>query len=294
MTKDWLEDCEADPHFVDQMAEPLWLLATVHQGQGPKAGPLQAADVLAFEPVVSQLVPAARCFLEARRCSPFLAFPHAELASVDYLLAEGNHSASTYVTRALSLAGNNDALLAFLAQVAVHAGDRKLASLCWRKTLAANPSSWPEVADAARMVLSADELLTYVAADGQTMIRFADRLYSCADQRLERVQFLHTAMERLALDREVPNAERLYWEAHASAGLELSEQACERMEAALAQQPDHTAWREEYIAWLLQWGQHDRAHRQALIGLYFSPDSENIRSAVNASAEALARGRTDP
>jgi len=294
MTKEWLEDCEMDPKDMDQMAEPLWLLGTVHQGQEPTAGPLQAADVLTFEPVVSQLVPAARCFLEARRCSPFLALPHAELASLDYLLAEGNNSASTYATRALSLSGNNERLLTFLAQLAVQAGDRKLAALCWRKTLEVNPSSWSEVADAAGMVLSPDEILSEVLADGRDTIRFADHLYAREEERLVRDRYFRAAVERLPVDQGITAAERLFLEAHALAGLDQPAQARKQMEAALVLEPAQSAWREEYIDWLLRWGRPDEAHAQALNGQYFSPDSKAIREAVDRTAEVLARGGRQP
>jgi O-antigen ligase/tetratricopeptide (TPR) repeat protein len=293
MTKQWLEDCEMDPHDMGPMAEPLWLLGTVHQGQEPTAGPLQAADVLSFEPVVSQLVPAARCFLEARRCSPFLALPHAELASLDYLLGKGN-SASTYATRALSLSGNNELLPTFLAQVAIQAGDRKLAALCWRKTLEVNPSSWLEVADAAGLVLSADEILSDVLADGRSTIRFADHLYAREEERPARDRYFRAGVERLPVDQGITAAERLFLEAHALAGLEQPEQARKQMEAALTLEPTQSAWRQEYIDWLLRWGRPDEAHAQALSGQYFSPDSPAIRAAVDRTAEVLARGGSPP
>jgi O-antigen ligase/tetratricopeptide (TPR) repeat protein len=293
MTKDWLEDCELDPQDIDRMAEPLWLLGTVHQGQEPKAGPFQAADVLSFEPVVSHLVPAARCFLEARRCSPFLALPHAELASLDYLLPQGN-SASIYATRALSLSGNNELLLTFLAQVAIQAGDRKLAALCWRKTLEVNPSSWPEVADAAAMVLSTDEILSDLLADGRSTIRFADHLYAQEEERTVRERYFRAGVERLAGDQEITAAERLFLEAHALAGLDQPAQARKQMEAALTLEPTQSAWREEYIDWLLRWGRPDEAHAQALNGQYFSPNSPTIRAAVDRTAEALARDGSQP
>jgi O-antigen ligase/tetratricopeptide (TPR) repeat protein len=293
MTKEWLEDCKTDPRDMDQMAEPLWLLGTVHQADEPTVGPLQARDVLTFEPVASQLVPAARCFLEARRCSPFLALPHAELASLDYLLANGD-SASTYATRALSLSGNNERLVAFLAQVAVQAGDRKLAALCWRKALEVKPSSWAEVADTARMVLSADEILSDVLADGRNTIRFADHLYAREEERPVRDRYLQAGVERLPVDQGITTAERLFLEAHALAGLNQPNQARKQMEAALALEPTQSAWREEYIDWLLRWGRPDEAHSQALSGQYFSPDSPAIRAAVERTAEVLARGDRQP
>jgi O-antigen ligase len=293
MTKDWLEDCELDPKDIDQMAEPLWLLGTVHQADEPTVGPLQARDVLTFEPVVSQLVPAARCFLEARRCSPFLALPHAELAALDYLLTRGG-SASTYATRALILSGNDRLLLTYLAQLAVQTGDRKLAAQCWRKSLEVNHSSWAEIADAARMVLTPDDILNEVTSNGCDAIRFADRLYPEASERPVRNRFFQEAIERFAVSREIMTAEQLFLEAHALAGLDQSVRAGNQMATALAREPTQAAWREEYIEWLLHWGRADEAHAQALSGRYFSPESKAIREAVDRTAEVLARGGTPP
>jgi hypothetical protein len=62
------------------------------------------------------------------------------------------------------------------------------------------------------------------------------------------------------------------------------------MEAALTLEPTQSAWRQEYIDWLLQWGRPDEAHTQALNAQYFSPDSQAIRAAVDRTAEVLARG----
>lgn len=293
MTKEWLEDCEMDPKAMDQMAEPLWLSGTVHQSQAPAAGSLRKADVLSFEPVVSQLVPAARCFLEARRCCPFQALAHAELAGLDYLLPNGN-SASVDARHALSLAGNDRAVLAFLAQVAIQSGDRKLTALCWRKTLQVDQASWPEVADTAAMVLSPEEILSEVLADGRTTILFADRLYALDDERLVHDRFFRAAVERLPYDEGITAAERLYLEARALAGLDQRGQARQQMEAALAMQPGQSTWRGEYIQWLLRWGRPDEAHVQAINGQYFSPDSPAIRDAVDRTAEVLARGDRQP
>ena len=295
--KEWLEDAAVDANEIDRMAEPLWLLATLRDDQAQAATAPSETDVLGFEPIRSHLVPAVNYFLEARRCCPFLALPHAELASLSYLLVRGD-PASTYATRALGLSGNDGLVLGFLAEVAYQAGDRKLAARSWRKKLEANPANWPEVADQAVIVLSADELLSDLVADGRDGDSFrGSPLHARADQQHECNQFLQTAMERLALDREIEwQPERLYQEVHASAGLALSEQACERMTAALAQQPGQTAWRLEYINWLLQW----RRHKQSSpAGRYpgrcrFSPDSEFIRAAVDRTAPALARGGTEP
>ena len=293
MTSEWLDDSEVDLNDINRMAEPLWLLGTMHERPEQATAPVENLDLLDIEPVKSQLIPAAHCFLEARRCSPFLALPHAEIAALDYLLASGD-SLPMYAARALILSGNDVPLLTYLAQIAVQAGDRKLAAQCWRKSLQANPSGWTEIADAARMVLSSDEILTEVATDGGDAIRFADRLYPDADERPVRDRFFQVAIERFAESRETITAEQLFLEAHALASLDQSVRAGKQMEAALALEPARAAWREEYIEWLLHWGRADEAHAQALKGRYFSPESQAIRDAVDRTAEVLARSGASP
>jgi O-antigen ligase/tetratricopeptide (TPR) repeat protein len=293
MTKEWLDHSGVGRDQINRMAEPLWLLGTVHEQPEKATTAPRKLDVLSVEPVKSHLVPAAHCFLEARRCSPFLALPHAELAALDYLLARGD-SASTYATRAMTLSGNDGLSLTYLAHIAMQAGDRKLAAQCWRIALEVNPSRWADIADAARMVLSSDEILTEVATDGGDAIRFADRLYPKAHERTVRNRFLEVAIERFAVSREVITADQLFLEAHALASLNQSVRAGKQMESALALKPSQAAWREEYIEWLLRWGRADEAHAQALKGQYFSPESKAIREAVDRTAQVLARGNSTP
>ena len=243
--------------------------------------------------MVNHLVPAARCFLEARRCSPFLALPHAELAALDYLLEQGDAS-TTYMKRALALSGNDTRLLASMAQIAVQTGDRELAADCWRKSLRVDPPSWTEVADAARIFLSPDEILNEVAVSGCDAIRFADWLYPEAPERPVRDRFFRVAIDRFAGVHETKTAEQLFLEAHALASLDDSARAGTQMEKALALQPAQAAWRDEYIKWLLRWGRAEEAHAQALKGRYFSPDSQALHEALDRTADALARSAMPP
>ena len=225
--KEWLEDSQVDPREIARMAEPLWLLGALHDQEATTTGPVGENDVLSLEPIRDHLVPALTCFLEARRCSPFLALSHAELASLDELL-EKNDPASTYTTRALRLSGNDGQLIEFLAQVAVQTGDRGLAARCWRKQLRVNPSSWSDVADQAALVLSTDELLSDVVTDGHDAVRFAERLYGDADRREERDQCLQAAITRLPFDRKLSAAERLFTKLmHGRASISASRPASE-------------------------------------------------------------------
>jgi O-antigen ligase/tetratricopeptide (TPR) repeat protein len=289
--KEWLDDSDVEPKELARMAEPLWLLGALRDDPDLRAELPDGVDPLDLEPVRNHLVPAVRCFLEARRSCPFLALGHAELAALSELFHGEN--ASIYCARALRLAGNDGTLIVYLAQVAIQTGDTKLAAQCWRKVLEVNPSSWPEVADVAASVIPADELLRDVVVDGRIAILFADRLYASTDKSNDRDLFLRTALERLPSDPTIAEADRLYYQAHAAAGLNLRDQACEMIESALTLNPEKWEWRADYVNWLLRWGRPDDAHRQALIGQYFSPESTDSHSAVDKTAEALARGSAE-
>ena len=184
---------------------------------------------------------------------PFLALSHAELASLNELLENGD-TASTYVARALRLSGNDSQLIEFLAQVAVQTGDRGLAAQCWRKQLRVNPSSWSDVADEAAAVLSTDELLSDVVADGHGAVRFAEALL----RRRRSAESAISAYRPRSHDcRSTGNSARrsgcFTKLMHGRASISR-DQACERMTAALALEPDQANWREDYVAWLLAWG----------------------------------------
>ena len=290
MTREWLEVLALDPDETDRMAEPLRLLGQVHE---PAVDAIVTRDVLGDEPVLNHLVPAAHCFLEARRCSPFLALPHAEIAALHYLLT-GADQASTYVTRASVLAGNDRKLLTYLAQIAVEIRKPELAARCWRQSLAVDPAGWTEIADAAQLALSPKNILNEVTSDGSDAIRFADRLYPGPRQRSIREIFFAVAIERFAVRREMLTPDELFLEGHALASLGQNVRAGKQMETSLALEPAQAARRQEYIEWLLNWGRADEAHAQALVGRYFSPESQVIREAVDRTAEALARGGTLP
>jgi hypothetical protein len=289
MAREWLEESGCDPAEIEPMADPLWLLGSVHAGTEPASGPITAEDLLAYEPVQRHLIPAARSFLEARRCSPCWALPHAELASLDYLLVGGD-TALARAAGAVDLAGSDVRLLMFLGDVTVQLGDPGLAARCWRRTLETEGSNWQEVADAVVMVLTPPDILSNVLSSGRDTMRFADRLYDRPEDRDVRDSFLLAAVDRLERDRRLTDGERLFLQGHALAVLDRPEPARKRIEAALSLQPDQSAWREEYIDWLLLWGRLDEAHAQALTGLYVSPDSASFRQAVDRTAEVLARG----
>lgn len=283
----WVGEGLEDPAEAALLADPLWLLGVAHPAPATRADP--AGDWLAHEPIRLYLVPAARSFLEARRCCPVSAPAHAKLASLDFLLERGD-PASAYARRALRLAGGDERTLAFAAQVAVQVGDLDLAARCWRRCLQVRESSWTEVADSAAAALPPDRILERVVPTGRHALGFADRLYAAPAQRPIQERFLRAAVARLPRDRGLPEAERLRLEARAWAGLDSPGPAGDRMKAALSLEPRRGDWRGEYIEWLLGWGQLEEAHAQAMFGMHFSPDDPGARRALERTAEALASG----
>jgi O-antigen ligase len=260
---DWLADSVPDPAERARLADPLWLLAAVREGEGDPAG------LLEHEPIRRHLIPAARSFLEARRCCPVSALAHAELGALAYML-DSNAPASLHVRRALRTAGADSGVLMFAARVAYGAGDPRLAALCWRRTLQVGGANWTRVADAAGVGLSPDQVLEWVvpADRGRFGLWFADRLYASPQDSRHRARFLRMAAERLPDDRGLPEAERLRLEAEAWAGLGRREHACDRMEAALVLEPGRFEWRKQLIDWLLAGGKSEEARGHALIGLH--------------------------
>jgi O-antigen ligase len=281
-----------DPRRAEAMADPLWLHGVVHSATPDQLA--AAGGVLAHEPVRKYLAPAARSFLEARRCCPVWGLPHAELASLDFLIS-GGESTSTHARRALRLAGNDVPTIAIAARASAQSGDLRLAALGWREILRArDDESWKAVADQAGALLSPGQILDWVLPDGRYALWFADRLYDAPANRPARDRFLEWAVDRLAGDEGLPLADRHRFGAQALARLGRSDAATGRMLEALALEPGHPAWRKELVGWLLAWGKPEEAHDQALIGLYLAPDDPDARRAVELSAEALARGPLTP
>lgn len=288
---DLAEGRAGDPGRVESLADPLWLHALVHGAGGGR--PVSAGELLGYEPVRLYLAPAARAFLEARRCCPVWGLPHAELASLDYLLA-GGEPTSAHAGRALRLAGPDGATIAMAARAAAQAGDLRLAALGWRKLLLLRGDDWEPVADQARAFLTPEQVLEWVSPDGRFAVRFADRFYAEPGHRPDRDRFLEWAVARLPGDAGTSPADRLGWEAQALARLGRSAPAAERMRAALALEPRRAGWRKDLVEWLIGWGKLDEAHDQALLGLHFAPDDPDARRAAELAADALARGSAAP
>lgn len=290
---DWVRETapETDPLDVDRLADPLHLLAVAHAG-----GPGRPEGVDAFlgqEPVRDHLVPAARSFLEARRCCPVLALAHAELATLDYLMDPGDPGPA-YGRRALGLASDMPTLT-FVARAGLRLGDTRLAAASWRKALEIFVPNWAEIADEAGESLPPAQILDEVLPPGARYpVLFAERLYAGPGAEDTRAQFLRAAVARLGDDPRVGPAERLWLESQARADLGERERARALMESALQAEPLRADWRAELVRRLLEWGRPEDAHRQALIGQQISPSDPSLRRLLQLSVEALAKGRRDP
>jgi tetratricopeptide (TPR) repeat protein len=285
---EWLAEAVPDAAERAALSDPLWLLGVAHDGR--EAGrAVTPGELLEHDPIRRLLVPAARCFLEARRCAAGAAIAHAGIAVVSPLL-EGADSPSVYAARALSLAGADGPVIAMVAEVAMVAGDRALAARAWKRALDVDDSRWSEVADAAGATLPAGEILDSVATEGRHALWFAGRLYAAPEDRATRDRFLRAALARLPYDRGPSPPERLRLEATAWAALDERARARRCMEDALRLEPDRLDWRKELIAWLLDWGQAQEAHDHALIGAHLAPDRPDARATLEQTARALAAG----
>ena len=280
-------DASAHPSAAKLMADPTWLLGIAHpDGGGP---PPTAEEWLEHEPIRLHLVPAARSFLEARRCCPVSAMAQAELAGLDFLLL-GGEPASAYGRRALRLA-SDEPTLNFLARVASRAGDLDLAADCWRKALGLGGTTWEEVADAAGAALPPDQLLAkVVSSGGRDALRFGDRLYATPEDRGARELFLKAAVANLPADPDLPPGERIWLEARARDRLGETARARGLMTAALDADPLRGDRRREFVDRLIAWGDPREAHEQALIGVQLDPADPKLRRLLALATQALAAG----
>jgi O-antigen ligase len=274
-----------------QAADPIGIFKVIRDIARHRSNHLPGATPPEDEPTRRYLLPAARCFLEARRACPVSPIAHAELASLDHLLVGGD-PVSTYLERAFRLAGNRRDALIFAAEVAARAREAGLAARCWRRVLEVDPNGWAWVADSASALLTPDQILDEVVPSGRLAFQFAERLYSDAGSALARRKFLQVATRRLPGDRDIGPGDRLQLEARAWAALDERDTARERMEKALALEPGNFAWRKDLIEWLLRWGRIDEAHEQAKLGIYYSPESKSAIEALDSTADAMARRGT--
>ena len=278
----------SDPKRTAIMANPLWLLS--HLKSEKRGQPtVSTKELLEQEPIRLYLVPAARCFLQARRCRLVSAHAQVGLASLDYLLEHGDCSAA-YLKRSLRLAGADSELLNFAALVAAQVNEFELAARFWRRSLEVRDENWAEVADLCSSVLTPQQILAEVIPSGRSAFQFAERLYSAPADHATRDSFLLAALDHLPEDRGLSEADRLSLEAQADAKLNNRDQARERMQAALDLEPSRVEWRNLLIDWLLTWGRSEEAHDVAMVGVYYRPSDPTAQRALERTEEALARG----
>ena len=152
MTEELISPQLNDPKRTAIMANPLWLLSHLTSEKGGQPT-VPIKEILEQEPIRRYLVPAARCFLQARRCRLVSAHAQVGLASLDYLLEHGDSSAE-YLKRSLRLAGADSELLNYGALVAAQVDELELAGRFWRRSLEVRDENWAEVADLSSSVLT--------------------------------------------------------------------------------------------------------------------------------------------
>ncbi|SIO55513.1 O-antigen ligase [Singulisphaera sp. GP187] len=281
-----LREFEKDQETVANQASPLWLFSTAHSLSGGK--PIPIADLLNIDHIRLYLVPAARCFLEARRCSPLLPDPHARLALLDYLL-QGGEPPKVSADRAVRLAGPNLQVLELVQGVAIQIGDLDLLARCWKRILGLAPESADAIVEIAKELYPAQQLVDRIIPSGPVALRFAERAYTTPEERPSRELLLRTALKQLAADTSLEPADRFQAEAHAWFLMNDREQAKSLMEQALVFAPKKTVWRAQLIDWLIGWGQARDAYDQAMIGLYYSPGDTALQQAHSRAADAVAK-----
>jgi O-antigen ligase/tetratricopeptide (TPR) repeat protein len=287
-TAEWAEAAGRNPSTALMVANPLWLHALIHSGTKSEA---EINELIEEDPVWLFLIPAARSFLEARRCCPFRSLPHVWLASLDYLIESGE-ATSVHARRGLEQSGNDIRIMAVIARAAVQAGDLELAAQCWRKSLDINSATTDDIALIAGKVLSPTQILSLVLPDdGAPVIRFVDLLYTDLASKPARELFLDEAIKRADRDTTQARPERLWRAAQALARKGQPEPARKRMEDALAEEPTRAGWRDEYVAWLIRWGDAEEAFSQATIGVNLAPSQSGPRAALERATEARNRSR---
>jgi O-antigen ligase len=285
-TADELRQTVVDPAERAVVANHLWLHAQIHNR--PPGRPVGDTDLLAAHAVRSFLVPAARAFLEARRSCPVLPIPQAELASLDYLLKDGERS-SVMNARAYRLAGPNADVMSVCGQLAAQVGDQQLLAQVLKRRLTTSDQRWERVAEQASLFFSPEQIFSRIVPSGRLAVLFAAYLHPSPADRPGRDHFLRAAIERLPSDETLGPPERAYWEARAWELIGDREQAASRMLAALGLEPNQATWRTELVEWYLRWGRPQEAHEQALIGMHLTPTEQESKRAWEMTVDALAR-----
>ncbi len=233
-----LAEFEKDTETAAAQASPLWLFSTIHSP--PEGKPILVKDLLEIDHIRLYLVPAARSFLEARRCSPLLPDPHARLASLDYLLEGANRPASMPIGRC-RLAGSNLQVLELVQSVAIQIGDLDLLARCWKRILIMSPESAEAIAEVAGKLFTPQEILDRIIPSGEAALRFASRAYTTPRIGRPGNSCSVRPSRNWRATRSSRPANRFQAEAYTWFLLNDREQAESKMEAALTLNPKNAA-----------------------------------------------------
>lgn len=275
-----------NPVLLARFSRPLWLSVRVRTADPEER--LSPEALLALDAVREYLVPAARCFLQARRCDLVRPLPHTKLATLSFLL-EGADPGRVYLERALRLSAGSGLETARVGEVALPWGEMDLAARCWRRELVLGTRPWVGVADASIGFLSPEEILRDVVPDGPLAVRFAQRLFTGQEAEASRRLYAEEALRRLGQTRVLPDADRLEFTAEAYQLLDDREKARAQIQAALALKPERSDWRKTFVRWLIAWGRLEEAHGQARVAVAVTPGNADAKEALELAADALAR-----
>jgi O-antigen ligase len=289
-TAEWAEAAGQNPSIALQAADPLRLHWLIHSEAKSDAA---INKFIEEDPVWLFLVPAAKSFLEARRSCPVRALSHAWLGGLDYLIESGEPT-SVHISRALAQSGNDIRIMTLCARIALQAGDQRLAARCWRRLLEVRPTRGDDIALVAAAALTPEQILNDVLPpNGLLTIRFADLIYADSVSKSSRVLFLNAAIERAENDLSLSPSERIWCIGQARARLDEPEAARKLMAGALAEEPTREDWRDDYVNWLIRWGDTDEAFNQALIGVNLLPSHSGPQGTLDRATQARARKREE-
>ena len=276
---------ETEVPVVDETpADVLTLHKVMHELK--KSDPEEVASVIEHAPVRDFLIPAARSFLEARRCCPVLAVPQMQLAGLDYLL-NGTETSLDYVKHAIKLKGNHPRMLLVGAQTAIDLKELDLAMEYLREYLRQRPLDWAAIAMTAKDALKPEQVLEVAKGGGvKTLVPIGTRMYTSTLDLIYRVRFMEAALAVLPTDLNLDDQERIWYEGRIRGELAQYETARELMRKAIDLQPLNEDWRMEYIEALMSWRCYDEAYRVALMGSRYFPRRERYQRLAQASLDA--------
>lgn len=270
-------------------ADPSWLHGVLQARRLEGRPALDARELLRHEPIRDYLTEACRQFLEARRCCPVVAMPHAGIACLDFLIDGPDRDGSISLHRAFQLSGGDNQVVWWIARLAWNLDDRPLLLDCWRRSLRLVPNRWHDVADAAYSQLPPEAVLEIVSGDPENALKFADRLLRYPHDVGDLRKLHQAALGQLEGMRIDETALGKWMRAKAWHGLGERVRSIELLREALSLSPERSTWRITLVDWLLETGSLDQARDQARIALAISPEDPDVKASLSRVAESLAR-----